>query len=159
MTYEGQAAMELEDHAKRALSSDWKKALRSMPFNVSSFLLDGSDGKWEIDSLEFIRIVIKEIQAGKSPAEISRNFHFLLIRSLAALVKELSRRTGLKKVLLSGGCMQNSIILEGLSHIMTFENIETFTGENIPLNDGGISLGQTIIGGLQHVSRNSHEGN
>lgn len=159
MSYEGQAAMELEDHAKRALNKDWKNHLLSGPFEPSPFLLDGSDGKWEIDSLEIIRVVIKGIQAGQSPAEISRDFHILIIRTLTALVERLSAQTGLKKVVLSGGCMQNSIILEGLSHTMTLANIETFTGENIPINDGGISLGQTIIGGLQHVSRNSHEGN
>ena len=53
--------------------------------------------------------------------------------------------------------MQNGLLLEGLFHVLTIAGFDVFTGELVPVNDGAISLGQTIIGGLQHVSRDSHE--
>jgi len=50
---------------------------------------------------------------------------------------------------------------EGLDTLFyTLESIQlnVFTGKSLPLNDGAISFGQTIIGGLRHVSRHSNAG-
>ncbi|CAG35306.1 carbamoyltransferase HypF [Desulfotalea psychrophila] len=159
MSYEGQAAMELEDRARRCLNSTWKNDLISEDYDQFPFLLDDRGITWEINSLQLIKTVLDDIQMGKKTPEIALRFHLLLIKNITALTLQLCTQTGLNQVVLSGGCMQNAIILEGLRHTMATHNISVFTGENIPINDGGISLGQTITGGLQHVSRNSHEGN
>jgi hydrogenase maturation factor HypF (carbamoyltransferase family) len=37
-------------------------------------------------------------------------------------------------------------------------HLKVFTGKSLPINDGAISFGQTIIGGLLHVSRNTNAG-
>lgn len=159
MSYEGQAAMELEDQARRSLKTGWKKQLLSFDYCSKPFLLDDNGRTWEIDCTELIKRVLDDIQRGKKTSEIALTFHFLLIRTITELLITLCRKTQIKQVVLSGGCMQNSIMLEGLRHCLTEHNLQVFTGENIPINDGGISLGQTITGGLQHVSRNSYEGN
>ncbi|MGL1930717.1 MAG: carbamoyltransferase HypF [Desulfotalea sp.] len=159
MSYEGQAAMELEDQARRVLRENWQESIFQTSAGDAPFILDEEDRKWEIDSLVLIENVLDSIESGMETGKIALNFHLALIRSLTALVLKITAETGIKKVVLSGGCMQNSIMLEGLRHSITKNNIQVFTGENIPINDGGISLGQTVIGGLQHVSRNSHESN
>ncbi len=159
MTYEGQAAMELEDRARKSLNKTWKNELLTTQFKTSSFLLDAGDGKWEINSSELIKSVLDNIEKGHNVSENAIHFHFLLIRNICDLIIKLREQTGLSQVVLAGGCMQNSIILEGLTHMLTKSNMQVFTGENIPINDGGISLGQTITGGMQHVCRNSNEGN
>lgn len=159
MSYEGQAAMELEDQARRILRDDWKDTILLATVEAEPFLLDGDDRKWEVDSLALIKNVLDDIEAGKKTGEISLNFHLSLIRAITSLIVILVKEKEIDRVVLSGGCMQNSIMLEGLRHCITNNNIQVFTGENIPINDGGISLGQTIIGGLQHVSRNSNESN
>lgn len=159
MSYEGQAAMELEDQARRSLKTGWKNQLLSFDYHSEPFLLDDNGRTWEISCTELIKSVLDDIQIGKKTSEIALKFHFLLIRTITELVLRLCRQTQLRQVVLSGGCMQNSIMLEGIRHTLTENNIQVFTGENIPINDGGISLGQTITGGRQHVSRNSYEGN
>ena len=159
MSYEGQAAIELEDQARRSLRSNWKTELQLLDLPIQSFLLDGKEKRWEISSTELIKTVLHEIKRGSKPSDISLKFHFLLIKSITELVLIFCANTQLNQVVLSGGCMQNAIILEGLQHCLTEHNIQVFTGENIPINDGGISLGQTITGGMQHVYRNSHESN
>jgi hydrogenase maturation protein HypF len=54
--------------------------------------------------------------------------------------------------------MQNSLLFEGLLHTLKSIQCKVYTGNLLPVNDGAISFGQTIIGGLLHVSRNSNAG-
>jgi hydrogenase maturation protein HypF len=115
--------------------------------------------KLEICSEEFVRIIISALQHGENPGKAALDFHFHLIRSITELTRRLAERTGIHQIALAGGCMQNRLLLEGLIHIFRHDGFEVYTGENVPINDGAISLGQTIIGGLQHVSRDSDESN
>ena len=100
--------------------------------------------KWEIISSEIVKKVVYDVSSGKNPPEIALQFHSWLIGTISRLVETLSKITGIDKVVLSGGCM----IELGLT---------PYTGSQVPVNDGGISVGQTIIGGLQHVSCNTDE--
>lgn len=159
ISYEGQAAMELESLARRTALSTWKSELAEMPLSCLSNTLTEKNEKWEICSEEFVRIAVDALEKGQKIGEIALSFHFQLIHSIALLTQRLSHQTGIGDIILSGGCMQNSLLLEGLSFLLKNTGLRVFTGENIPINDGAISLGQSIIGGLQHVSRNSHESN
>ena len=82
----------------------------------------------------------------------------MLINGITRLIENLALQTGVRKVVLSGGCMQNSLLLEGLFHTLKSIQLQVYTGNSLPINDGAISFGQTIIGGLLHVSRNSNAG-
>jgi hydrogenase maturation protein HypF len=158
ISYEGQAAIELESLAKGIATSTWYTELPAAIDPRISALLCEKGEKLEICSTEFVKVVLDALARGDSIPSVALQFHYLLISSITELVRRLSTQTGIDQVVLSGGCMQNSLLLEGLFRSLKANNLQVYTGENIPINDGGISLGQTIIGGLQHVSRNSHEG-
>lgn len=49
------------------------------------------------------------------------------------------------------------ILLQGLFVLLEQRGFTVYTGEQVPVNDGGIALGQAVIGGLAHVSGSSHE--
>jgi hydrogenase maturation protein HypF len=158
ISYEGQAAMELEALAKKGRGSSWREdILPNSHRNLPAFL-NLRKGKWEISCPEFVKLVLEGITRGEAPATIAWRFHCVLISSITMLLGILSQQTGIKHVVLSGGCMQNSLMLEGLLHALTSIHLQVFTGNMLPVNDGAVSIGQTIIGGLRHVSRNSHEG-
>ena len=158
ISYEGQAAMELEALAKRGRNANWLgDILPSLHSELSTFLCL-NEGKWEISCPEFVKLVLDGIYKGDAPEEIAWRFHSQLIGSIARLLVILARQTGIKQVVLAGGCMQNSLLLEGLLHTLNSVHLQIFTGNMLPVNDGAVSFGQTIIGGLRHVSRNSHEG-
>ncbi len=159
MSYEGQAAMELESMARRSATSTWKNELIEAYTRPLPPLLLIDKEKMEICSEEFVRIVLSSLQKGDNPGRTALEFHFHLIRSIIELTQRLAEQTGIRQIALAGGCMQNSLLLDGLIHMFRFAGFEVFTGENVPTNDGAISLGQTIIGGLQHVSRDSDESN
>ncbi len=159
ISYEGQAAMELEALAKKGRGPSWHEdILPNSHSNLPAFL-NLREGKWEISCPEFVKLVLDGISRGEAPATIAWRFHSVLISSITMLLGILSQQTGIKQVVLSGGCMQNSLLLEGLLHALTSIHLQVFTGNMLPVNDGAVSFGQTIIGGLRHVSRNSHEGN
>jgi hydrogenase maturation protein HypF len=157
--YEGHAAMELEALAVKSLEHGWQRRLETVANSLPSSFLACRDGKWEIISSEFVKRVIDKRTKGFTVSQIALDFHFELICAISSLVTKLSIQHNTDKVVLSGGCMQNRLLMEGLFHTLEKAGLQVFTGEKVPVNDGGISFGQILIGGLQHVSRNSHAGN
>ena len=158
ISFEGQAAMELETLAKRARTSSWAKAILPNSHTNLSALLTEKNGKLEISSAEFVKTIMDGMKRGEARSALALQFHTMLIHGITRLIDILSLQTGIQKVVLSGGCMQNSLLLEGLFHTISTLHLNVYTGKSLPLNDGAIAFGQTIIGGLRHVSRNSHAG-
>ena len=156
-SFEGQAAMQLESCARRAVTSGWKNNLIHALHDNSAHLRQKNNQRWEIISSEFVKKVVYDVSSGKSSPDIALQFHSWLIGTISRLVETLSKVTGINEVVLSGGCMQNELLLEGLIFTLTELGLTPYSGSQIPVNDGGISVGQTIIGGLQHVSCNTHE--
>lgn len=156
--FEGQAAMQLESCARKALTKDWKDLLVEEMAAVDHYLRQENTQRWEIISSEFVNTLLDDISSGRSRSAIALQFHSWLISCLSRLVEKLSVITGIKDVVLSGGCMQNGLLLEGLLFTLTELGLRPYTGARIPINDGGISVGQAIIGGLQHVSSSTNEG-
>ena len=159
ISYEGQAAMQLESLARQGRGSSGIENI--LPYSHSELapFLSVTEGKWEISCTEFVKLIVAAIAQGEAPATIAWRFHSMLIGCITRLLEILAEQTGIGQVVLSGGCMQNSIMLEGLFHSLQSLNLQVFTGNQLPVNDGAVSVGQTIIGGLRHVSRNSHAGN
>lgn len=158
ISYEGQAAMELETIAKRAKTSSWITSTLPNSHRDFSPSLVENNGKWEICSAEFVKRIVDGISRGESRSFLALQFHEMLIGSITRLIEIIALQTGIQKIVLSGGCMQNSLLFEGLFHTLKNIHLHVYTGNALPLNDGAISFGQTIIGGLLHVSRNSDAG-
>ena len=57
----------------------------------------------------------------------------------------MRRSTGLSRVVLSGGCFQNKILLAGTMNKLKLSGFDVYCHRDIPANDGGISLGQAVI--------------
>jgi hydrogenase maturation protein HypF len=156
--FEGHAAMELENLATRALRQGWRKQLDDIMAAHESSFLAPSSGKWEIISQEFVKVVVEKRTQGINISQIALDFHFELVCAVSTLVSRLATQHGTDVIVLSGGCMQNRLLMEGFYHTLQKLGLQVFTGRKVPINDGGISFGQIIIGGVQHVSRNTNEG-
>ncbi|MGA7276908.1 MAG: carbamoyltransferase HypF [Desulfocapsaceae bacterium] len=156
-TFEGQAAMQLEASARQALTSGWKDLLIDQISGAEGFLRRENTQRWEIISSEFVNKARDDISSGIDRSVIALQFHSWLISCLSRLVEKVSVETGISDVVLSGGCMQNTILLEGLLFSLSELGLRPYTGTQIPINDGGISIGQAVIGGLQHVSCSTDE--
>ncbi|UCD77412.1 MAG: carbamoyltransferase HypF [Desulfobacterales bacterium] len=132
VNFEGQAAMELEMLAAESVDSlygyEWEK-----------------EGIWRILPAPIIRGVVADIQNKVPLAEISAKFHRTLICLFADLCGAVRREHGLNRVVLSGGCFQNAMLLTGLVRALEDNGFEVFSHEQVPTNDGGIALGQAVV--------------
>lgn len=155
-SYEGQAAMELEALARQAMG---EHSLADLLTNCNCLAKTSfTEDRLILQQDRMVQRVLDQLEKGLKPSIIALDFHLALICSLSVFLGELSVKTGIKQIVLSGGCMQNTILLNGLFILLEQEGFTVYTGENIPVNDGGIALGQAVIGGLRHVSGRTHEG-
>jgi len=101
--------------------------------------------------------MIDERGSGGNGPVAALRFHSWLITRISLLVEKLAGGTGITTVVLSGGCLQNELLLDGLLFSLSRRGLSVYSGIQIPHNDGGISVGQAVIGGLQHVSCSTDE--
>ena len=135
VSFEGQAAMELEAKAKAGGPV--------LPFEM----LRNPDESCILDISTTIREIVANIFAGKSLEEIASSFHATLTASFVAMSQEMRKATGIKSVALSGGCFQNRLLLEGTIGELQRNGFDVYTHSQAPANDGGVSLGQAVIAG------------
>jgi hydrogenase maturation protein HypF len=148
--YEGEAAMGLEAISLNAID---EREIMTYPIDIRE-----DEGLIVLDQASMIRSVLRDIEDAVSPAMIGFSFHIWLVNGVCAVVKMFAEKTGIKDVALGGGCMQNKIILEGLIKRLGETGLVVYAGESVPANDGGLSLGQLVIGGARHVSGHTHGG-
>ena len=130
VTYEGQAAIELEQCADPLTRSAY-------PAPVGTDLI--------IRGTELIRAVVADLRAGADPATIAARFHNALAAAVVDACRLLRDDTGLSTVALSGGVFQNLLLLTRVSDGLAAAGFEVLTHSRVPCNDGGISLGQVAV--------------
>ena len=132
VAFEGQAAMELEMLAEKNMAAtyDYDRVSGDMHRVLVQPLIRG---------------VVKDMQKGGEPSEISGKFHSTLVRMFSELCEIIGKETGLNRVVLSGGVFQNSFLLTGLIQTLTRNNFQVFSHTLVPPNDGGIALGQAMV--------------
>jgi hydrogenase maturation protein HypF len=134
ITFEGQAAMWLEQLARR-VSTDL------------SFDMPVVDGR-QLDWRAALQRVIEARQAGVDPSTVAAAFHRGFARSVADLAACLLDEHGLDTVVLSGGVFQNDLLLRDLSSRLERQSIRVWSNQQVPPNDGGLSLGQAAMAAL-----------
>lgn len=116
-SFEGEAAMGLEFIAD-------PEEVGVYPYLIEDNILD-----W--------RPIVRNIAVDDAPVAATK-FHNTLVDAGVRMAK----RFGIGKVLLTGGCFQNKLLLEGFIERLDGEGMEPMWHRNIPPNDGGISAGQ-----------------
>ena len=92
-----------------------------------------------------IRGVVEDAQNGLPISVIGIKFHKTLIALFTDICLAVRRDYDLNRVVLSGGCFQNSILLTGMIHELKSRDFEVFAHQRVPTNDGGIALGQALV--------------
>ena len=144
ITYEAQAAMEIVTLAQKALSDD--NGFGDANHEKGAAAVAHSN-LVELDWVPIIRGVLSMLNHGMPPSLAAAWFHQKLIELLSEGIERCCRKTGIRNVVLGGGCMQNPILLQGLARRLECSGAKVFSPEVVPANDGGISLGQAVIAG------------
>ncbi len=134
VSFEGQAAMELEGRITEASGA-------SFPFEIKQ----DEEGCFILDMSPTIRSIVDEVLSGTDKGIISSSFHWTLSRAFAAMAGEMRAATGIKRVVLSGGCFQNRILLERIVSELENAGFTVYCHNQVPANDGGVALGQAVV--------------
>jgi hydrogenase maturation protein HypF len=129
VTYEGQAAIELE-----AVSDPRERG--EYPFHVVE-----REGRLVLDPRETVEAVARETD----PAVAGARFHNTLATATARACALLAERAGTDVVVLSGGVFQNRRLLESTAERLKRLRLRVLAPRRLPANDGGISFGQAAV--------------
>jgi hydrogenase maturation protein HypF len=136
VTYEGQAAMELESLAA-SVEPDG-----AYPFGLDQ--AEGTKAPLIVDTRPLIRAVAEEAARAVPAAQIARRFHSTVVELIVAVCKRLRRGTG-QAVALSGGVFLNALMTSEVTTRLTEAGFRVYRHHLVPPNDGGLSLGQLAI--------------
>jgi hydrogenase maturation protein HypF len=142
--YEAEAAIEWEGLA-RAASTDPADtdSLMTYAFRIRRA---AADEPIVADPGPVIRAVASDVRAGVPTQRIAARFH----ASVTALITDLAElcrdQTGLDVVALGGGVFQNALLLDAAQRALTGRGFTVLRPRLLPPNDGGIALGQILIG-------------
>ena len=151
ITYEGEAAIALM-HAAEGVVGDkpFRYALThaKQPGKTMSHEKPQpmEQGRWIVMLSPMIQEIAAALQAGTSTREISQRFHRTLVTGFQELVEKASKATGITTVVLSGGVFQNELLFITLLHELRQAGYRVLVHAKAPSNDGGLSLGQAVIG-------------
>jgi hydrogenase maturation protein HypF len=135
--YEGQAAVELEMTAYGAMN---EVSGKGYPYSIAEH-----DGIHIIQLKELFLAIIRDLQQGASKAQISAKFHNGVSQMVLELCQVIARTAGIKQVTLSGGVFQNRLLLRTVVPLLKRQGFLVLTHQQVPTNDGGISLGQAVV--------------
>ena len=131
VTYEGQPAMELE-----AMAEGLPDSAEAYPYAI----LEGVP-----DPRPMLRAMVADVQAGvsrgRSPHASTRPWP----PSPWRLAGNCERPALPEQVALSGGVMQNARLVRRLVERFEAEGFQVYLHQEVPPNDGGLSLGQAVI--------------
>ena len=99
-----------------------------------------------VDLLPTFACILRERQRGASAAHLAASFHMTIAAATVSTTLQISKGTGIKKVALGGGVFQNKILLTKIIGMLEKEGMEIFLPKRVPINDGGLALGQAAIG-------------
>jgi hydrogenase maturation protein HypF len=134
VAYEAQAAIELEGMSRDATCG-------TAPYQ---FAVDLTQTPAVIDPAPVVAAVIADTRCGVAAGVIGARFHRavadVIVRMAAALV------TDMPTVALSGGVFQNALLLRLTMCGLQDKGFDVITHRFVPPNDGGIALGQLLVG-------------
>lgn len=134
-SFEGEAAMSLEFSAKT--SKD--KGIYPVPvdFAVTPNIID-----WR----PMLAAIITDIGNHLPSAVIARRFH----NSCAAIILKIAQHYSVTQILLTGGCFQNSLLIETTFALLQEQGITVLWHKKLPANDASLCVGQIRAGKARH---------
>jgi len=129
-TFEGQAAMWLEQLARHARSTVF------YPFPFAN---------GELDFRPLLAALAHDRLLGRDSAECARRFQKGLAAGVFTASIVVCREHEIDTIVLSGGVFQNELLLEDLKSMFDSTPYKIWTNHAVPPNDGGVSLGQAAL--------------
>ncbi len=133
VTYEGQAAIELE-----AACDDSERGAYEMTVStIGAMAL--------IDPRPAVAAVAADVAGGVAIGAIASRFHAGVARATVEVCTALAEAHATDRVVLSGGVFQNRRLLEAVSAGLAAAGLRVLVPQRLPVNDGAIAYGQAAV--------------
>jgi len=139
VTYEGQAAVELE-----ALATRVRPAAGSYELAVSS---SAAGEPIALDPAPALEDLMTDLASGTAVELLAARFHAGVAEATARACSELAAARGLQTVVLAGGVFQNRLLVESTATAIEEAGLRVLLPERLPPNDGAIAFGQVAVAG------------
>ncbi len=136
VTYEAQAAMELEGAASGAIET-------VDPHRYAFELRSGHPIEIGCESL--MRRICEDVRHGLDRHLIAAAFHHAVANMVLEVAQRLRSETGIRTVGLTGGVYQNVLLAKLVERRLAEKDFDTLQHQIVPPNDGGLALGQAIV--------------
>lgn len=130
VTYEGQAAIELEACARHGAAS--RVELEDVPTD-------------RLDYRPMVAHLVDGLRRGRPTEDLAATFQHWLIESSVRVALHAVEITDVEIVGLSGGVFANSALRQGISIALDAAGVRVLTHGGVPPNDGGLALGQACV--------------
>ena len=141
-SYEAQAAMQLEQIAAPAAAAGY-------PFTVAEPRSEDTEAPVEVDWRPALAAMLADLRRGVAAPLVAGRFH----RSMAAMIAAAAEWAGLERVVLTGGCFQNAVLLSLATSQLAARRFQVVTHHQVPPNDGGLAVGQALVAASQLLAR------
>ena len=145
VSFEGQAAIGLEMAATGAAAR---------PGTPYPFSIEETEGPSLVRLADLFAGICNDARSGVHVPEIAFRFHLTVARMISEAAAGIASRTGIKTVVLSGGCFQNRLLTDLAADLLKDAGLNCLTHRQVPCNDGAISLGQAAIAHARMVINN-----
>jgi hydrogenase maturation protein HypF len=121
------------------------------PMRLESLTADGCRDVYGFESGrsicfdDTIRGIVTDMLNGVEKVTIASKFHNTIILAIFDNVNAIRNKSGINKVVLSGGVFQNKYLSEGTMDLLRKNNFEVYSHTKVPANDGGLALGQLAV--------------
>ncbi len=144
VTYEGQAAMQLE-----WLATDVAPDME-YPFEVAA--ASNRSESMIIDTRPLIRAIVNDVRAGTEARRVARRFHSTIAAMIVQVCERIRQSTQIGAVVLSGGVFMNALLTTEAVARLTEAGFRVFRQRLVPPNDAGLCLGQLAVAAASRVS-------
>ncbi|MEP7091135.1 MAG: carbamoyltransferase HypF [Nocardioidaceae bacterium] len=140
--YEAEAAIELESLARSVdLADPYRFGVQPAGDDTAGLVADAGP---------VVRAVVADVRRGTSRPVVAARFHRGVAELMVTLAEHERARTGLATVALGGGVFQNALLLETGTRLLEDAGFTVLRPRLLPPNDGGIALGQVLVGAVAH---------
>jgi len=144
VSYEGQAAVELEAAVNRSALRD-EPDERAYPFAIS---LANGTGIRRVEPAAMWQALLGDLALNTPVSIMAARFHRGLAIALVRMAENICTQDPervVKHVALTGGVFQNCTLLELVCEALQTRGFDVLTHRLVPPNDGGIALGQAVV--------------
>ncbi|MEU8277229.1 carbamoyltransferase HypF [Microbispora bryophytorum] len=139
--FEGEAAMRLEQAAATHPGTE-----------PLAWRVERREGLWVYDTATTLHDLLTALADGEPVGRVAAAFHATIAAVTVLLCERAAQETGVSVVCLSGGVFQNRLLTAELLGRLEQAGFDAHIGERVPVNDGGISYGQAVVGAARLAS-------